>query len=293
MTDADAWTTPLPELIDLLELAPAGTDRFAARHARVSVTTGHVFGGLVAAQALVAAGATVDPARLPHSMHTYFLRPGNASRPLHLEVGRSRDGRSFSQRQVVAVQDDRPIAELSFSFAAARAGLAHQVAAPAAEGPAGVRPDHEVLAELPGEVMPYATTLDAFEVRTVGLGPDWFRAVEPPEQPTLVWMRATGPAPEDPLVHAALLVYASDMRILHPALRPHGRSMYDADVLPASIDHAVWFHRPVPVDQWLLWRCDSPWAGDGRALVRASVYDGAGTLVASAAQEGLIRVGAD
>jgi acyl-CoA thioesterase-2 len=111
----------------------------------------------------------------------------------------------------------------------------------------------------------------------------------PPEEPTLVWMRAAGPAPEDPLVHAALFTYASDMRILHPALRPHGRSMYGDDVRPATIDHTVWFHRPTRVDEWLLWRCDSPWAGDGRGFVRASLYDGSGTLVASAAQEGLIR----
>lgn len=291
MTDTAAWTTPLPELIDLLELAPAGTDRFAARHARVSVHTGHVFGGLVAAQAVIAAGSTVGPDRLPHSMHTYFLRPGDATRPLQLEVGRSRDGRSFSHRHVVAVQDDQPIAELSLSFAVRGTGLEHQVTAPPAAGPAGLLPDHQILAALDTDVMPYATNLDAFEVRTAGLGPDWFRSVERPEQPTLVWMRATGPAPEDPLVNAALLAYASDMRILHPALRPHGLSMYDDGVRPASIDHSVWFHRAVPVDQWLLWQCDSPWAGAGRTLVRATVFDRSGTLVASAAQEGLIRLG--
>lgn len=291
MTDPDEpWTTPLPELIDLLALTELGADRFAAGHSRASVATRHVFGGLVAAQALVAAGGTVAPGRPPHSLHAYFLRPGDASLPLHLEVERSRDGRSFSHRHVVAVQDGRSIMELSCSFAEPRAGLEHQASAPPAAAPSVVRPDHEVLAALPDVISRYGTSLDAFELRTVGLGPGWFRARVAAEEPTLVWKRAAGTTPDDPLLQAALLVYASDMRILHPVVRPHGLAMYDADVLPATIDHAVWFHRPARADQWLLWRCDSPWAGDGRGFVRASVYDEAGTLVASAAQEGLVRL---
>lgn len=284
------WTTPLPELVALLDLARRGDDLFDARHSRAAVTTGHVFGGLVAAQALVAAGRTVEPDRHVHSLHAYFLRPGNASLPLQLEVERTRDGRSFSHRRVAAVQDGRAIAELSCSFALPRDGVRHQARGPHAPAPESLRPDHEVLAEMPEVVSPYGTSPDAFDLRTVGLGPGWFGERVPPEEPTLVWKRASGPVPDEPLVHAALLAYASDMRILHPVLRPHGRSMYGDDVRPATIDHAVWFHAPVRAEDWLLWQCDSPWAADGRGFVRATVYDTDGALVAEAAQEGLISL---
>lgn len=289
--DPDApWTTPLDELVDLLVLTARHGDRFDARHSRAAVATGHVFGGLVAAQALMAAGRTVARDRHVHSLHAYFLRPGDASLPLRLEVERTRDGRSFSHRRVSAVQDGRAIAELSCSFAGPRDGVRHQARGPLAPEPDSLRPDHEVLEEMPDVVSRYGTSPDAFDLRTVGLGPGWFSERVPPEQPTLVWKRAAGPVPDDPLVQAALLAYASDMRILHPVLRPHGRSMYGDDVRPATIDHAVWFHAPARVEDWLLWRCDSPWAADGRGFVRATVYDTEGVLVAEAAQEGLISL---
>jgi len=283
-------TTLLEELLDLLDLRPDGEDRYAAEHSRAAVATAHVFGGLVAAQAVVAAGRTVDPVRAIHSLHGYFLRPGDATLPLHLEVSRSRDGRSFSHRQVAAVQAGRPIAEFSMSFATPRPGLAHQGEAPDVSPPDASRPDHLVLAELPEDIGPYGTSLNAFDLRTVGLGPGWFSERAPVEQPTYIWKRAAGelPADTDALLHAALFAYASDMRILHPITRPHGLAMYGRDVRPASIDHTVWFHRPVRADVWTLWQLDSPWAADGRGFTRASVYDETGTLVASAAQEGLI-----
>ncbi|TIC86797.1 acyl-CoA thioesterase II [Nocardioides sp. GY 10113] len=296
--DEPAWTTPMAELLTLLDLAPAPDDRpdvFAAEHARTSVHTGHVFGGLVAAQALVAAARTVEGSsgvRAPHSLHAYFLRAGDATRPLRMEVTRLRDGRSISHRRVSAVQDDRVIMEMTCSFATPQAGGRHQVAGPQAPAPQTLPPDHHALTELlPGReaFASYGTSLDAFELRTVGLGPGWFSTPVPPEEPTLVWKRPGSPVPADPVLHAAVLTYASDMRILHTALRPHARSAYDASVSPATLDHALWFHRPVDANQWMLWRMDSPWAADGRSLTRAQVHLADGTLVASAAQEGFVR----
>ncbi|HWI42948.1 MAG TPA: acyl-CoA thioesterase domain-containing protein [Nocardioides sp.] len=279
------------DLIPLLDIADRGEDRFEAGHSELARVTGHVFGGLLAAQALVAAGRTVDPARTVHSLHAYFLRPGDATLPLHLEVTRSRDGRSFSHRRVDAVQDGKTILELSCSFALPREGLAHQRAAPAAPQPEGLRNDHDVLRELlPGAPRP-GMSPEAFDLRTAGLDHAWLTEPSPVTETTQVWMRAGGPVPADPLLRAALLVFASDLRSLHPVLRPHGRSLYDDDVHPATIDHAVWIHRVPPVDEWLLWCWDSPWADQGRGFVRATTYDRHGHLVAEATQEGLIRIG--
>lgn len=284
------WTTLLPELVELLAVRDRGGDRFDAEHSDASLATRHVFGGLVAAQALVAAGRTVPEGRPVHSLHAYFLRPGDASLPLHLEVDRTRDGGSFSHRRVAAVQGGRAIVEMSCSFALPREGLEHRVPAPRAPAPEELRPDHEVLSEMPVEVTRYGTSPDAFDLRTVGLGPGWFENRVAAGEPTLLWTRAAGPVPDDPLVRAALLTFASDLRILHPVLRPHGLAMYGIDVRPATIDHSVWFHGAPNVDDWLLWRLDSPWAGDGRGFVRATVHDASGALVAEAAQEGLIRL---
>ena len=283
------WTTPLDELVPLLDLAERDRDEFEAGHSRAAVHTGHVFGGLVAAQALVAAARTVEPARRVHSLHAYFLRRGDASVPITLQVERTRDGGSFSHRRVTALQHGRAIVELASSFARPLEGVAHQLPAPDAPQPEEIRPEHDVLAEL-GGVSPYATNLDAFELRTAGLGPDWYTTKAPVEESTLVWKRTTGPVAADPVLLAALFTYASDMRILHPILRPHALSMMDGGAVAATIDHAVWFHRPPRPDAWTLWVNDSPWAGDGRGLGRTSVYDADGTLVATVAQEGLIRI---
>ena len=295
VTDPPAWTTPLPELLDLLEISPADSpagaeDLFTARHSRAARHTGHVFGGLVAAQALVAAARCTPADRRVHSLHSYFLRPGDAGVPISLEVERVRDGRAFSHRRVRAVQHGRAIVEASLSFAVPEEGVSHQVAPPEAPAPESVPSDIDVLASLPGFTSRYGTSADAFEMRTVGLGADWFTTATPPEEPTLVWMRADGEVPDDPVVHEALLTYASDLRIMHPMLRPHARSMYGTDVRPATVDHTVWFHSPARVDDWLLWRMDSPWAGHGRGLCRAAVHAPDGGLLASAAQEGLARL---
>lgn len=294
-SDTDEFDGPpailFRDLLTLLDIADRGADRFEAEHSELARATGHVFGGLLAAQALVAAGRTVVPERTVHSLHAYFLRPGDATLPLHLEVTRSRDGRSFSHRRVDAIQDGKTILELSCSFALPRDGLAHQHPAPAAPDPASLRNDHDVLRELlPGAPRP-GTSPEAFDLRTVGLDRGWLTEPAPVTEQTQVWMRAGGPVPADPLLRAALLVFASDLRSLHPVVRPHGRSLYDEDVAPATIDHAVWVHRVPPVDEWLLWAWDSPWAADGRGFVRATAYDAEGRLVAEATQEGLLRIG--
>lgn len=276
------------KLVELLDIERLDLDLFRGR--QPETTRQRVYGGQVAAQALLAADHTVDGDYAVHSLHSYFLRPGDAGVPISLEVERVRDGRAFSHRRVRAVQHGRAIVEASLSFAVPEEGVSHQVAPPAAPAPGSVPSDIDVLASLPGFTSRYGTSADAFELRTVGLGADWFTTATPPEEPTLVWMRADGEVPDDPVVHAALLTYASDLRIMHPMLRPHARSMYGTDVRPATVDHTVWFHSPARVDDWLLWRMDSPWAGHGRGLCRAAVHAPDGGLLASAAQEGLVRL---
>ncbi|GAA4811650.1 acyl-CoA thioesterase [Nocardioides caeni] len=287
----DPWTTPLPELVDLLQLTTLDEDHFEGGQSRASVVSNHVFGGLVAAQAVVAATRTVPDARAIHSLHTYFVRPGDPHEPITFVAERVRDGRSVSHRRVSARQHGRAIMEMSCSFTDPRPGVEHQVSMPAAPPPESVRPDTDVIREIGEVTSPYGSSPDAFDLRTVGLGPGWFRTQAPVDQPTLQWVRAAGPVPDDPALHAALFTFASDMRILHPAVRPHARALYDDDVIPATIDHAVWFHRPPRVDEWMLWVYDSPWAGSSRALCRASVHTPDGVMIASAAQEGLLRIG--
>jgi acyl-CoA thioesterase II len=289
--DSDNSTVILfDDLIPILDVDDLGDDRFEAAHSSLARATGHVFGGLLAAQTLVAAGRTVDPARKVHSLHSYFLRPGNANLPIHLEVTRSRDGGSFSHRRVDAVQDGKTILELSCSFTLPRDGLEHQHAAPDAPAPEALPRDHDILRELvPG--WPAASSgAECFDVRTVGFGPEWLSEPTSVDEPAQVWMRAGGAVADDPLLRAALLAFASDLRSLHSVVRPHGHSLYDDHVRTATIDHSVWIHRVPPVDEWLLWEWDSPWARSGRGFVRAAAYDQRGVMVAEAAQEGLVRV---
>lgn len=274
---------PLAELIALLDLEEFGSDRFRGAHTAMSATLDHVFGGLVMAQALVAAGRTVAPERAPHSLHAHFLRAGDHREPMTLHVRRTRDGGSLSHRRVVVEQHARAIAELTLSFALEMPGPEHQAAMPAAPAPETLPPDHEMLGE---SAHPAARAIDAFELRTVGL------TSETGQEHLRLWLRAAGPAPEDPLLHAALFAYASDLRILEPILRRHGGSLLrrpDPSWVGTTLDHTVWFHSPVRVDDWLLLVADSPAARSGRGLARGSAYDSAGLLVAGVAQEALLR----
>jgi acyl-CoA thioesterase-2 len=269
--------TPYDELLDLLDLRPTGIE-VAARHARRSVETQHVFGGLVAAQAFVAAARTVAPERAVHSLHAYFLRPGDPEAELLIRVEPTRDGRAFSHRRVAAVQHGKSIMEASVSFATPSVGLRHEEAAPVVPAPETLSPDHDVVVSGPG-AMP-----GPVELRTVGMGSSTATS------PVLTWMRTCGPLPADPVLRAALLLYATDLMVLEAVVRPHGRSMHDPDVHPLTIDHAVWFHR-VPPDGWWLQEATSAWAGDGRGTTRGRVHSADGTLLAEVAQEGLVRVG--
>lgn len=276
---------PLARLIERFDLAPAGEDRFEARE-----TTGmrRLFGGLIAAQSATAAMRTVADARL-HSVHGYFLRAGRPGVPLHFEVTRLRDGISFAARRVVARQGAEAIFEALTSFTDRETGIAHAHEAPAADAlatdPASL-PDWESVRSAETGEPPRAP--DAVEVRVVHPEDDRPEAAPPPRR--AVWLRARGRIPDDPTLHAALLVYASDRTLLRTAARLHGGMR---DRLPASLDHAVWLHRApgtdFRMDDWILYASETPIAAGGRALVQGRMLTREGVRVATVAQEGLLR----
>jgi len=250
-----------------------------------------VYGGLVLGQALMAAGQTVSEGRSAHSLHAYFLRAGDDGEPIVYEVERVRDGGSFSTRRVVAIQRGRPIFNLSASFQVGEAGEAHQLRMPEVPGPDGLEDQYDVLMRHLDEIP------EAYHLRIAPRFPLRFRLTHPelpvpqgPQPPEAsLWMKAEGKIDEAPLLHQALLVYASDYRLLGTALRPHGRSMYEGRTMMASLDHAMWFHRPFRLDEWMLYHFDTPSASNARGFSRGSIFTRAGVLVASVAQEGLIR----
>ncbi len=245
---------------------------------------GRLFGGLVAAQAVVAAGSTVEERAL-HSLHAYFLRPGRPGVPISLAVERIRDGRSFTTRRVVAEQEGAAIFSLAASFTRGEVGIEHQDPAPDAPPPDGL-PDWEDL-RAQGRGDPSSRRPD---------GPLEIRACDPedPRDPSAplpprkrVWMRPRGALPEDPLIHLAMLVYASDRNLVSTAARPHGLPWGQRRA--ASLDHALWIHAPVRFDDWLLYATESPVAWAARGLILGALYDRGGVRIASVAQEGLIR----
>ena len=252
-----------------------------------------VFGGQVIGQALVAAERTVD-GRAPHSLHAYFLLPGDAAASIVYQVDRVRDGRSFSARRVQAIQHGRPILSMIASFQVAESGLEHAAPMPPAPPPEGLVPASAQIERWLAEAAPVAPNVSE-SLRAHGAIE--FRPVEPrnplrpsPAEPRqALWFRAVDRLPDDPRLHRCLLAYASDFHLLGTALRPHGRTWYQPSMVVASIDHALWFHRPARVDEWLLYAMDSPSSQSSRGLARGAVYDRAGRLVASVAQEGLMR----
>lgn len=290
--DPTTWMTTLPELLDLLRLEPLGDDTFLARQARMAPVTAHVYGGLVAAQAVVAAYETVAADRVLHSLHAYFLRAGDPHEPITMVVERTRDGRSFTHRRLSAEQHGRAILQVSLSYAVAEEGLSHQVDAPDAGDPEDLRALWQVVAALPDGDL-FSSLPGAFDCRPVGPPSQVTRRSDDPASRTdrsRFWMRADGEVPDDPRLQQALLAYASDLHVLDPAVRPHGLSPTTGEVLPMTIDHTMWFHAPVRTDEWWLYDLDSPWAGHGRALARGRVFDASGTLLAEVAQEGLVRL---
>jgi acyl-CoA thioesterase II len=251
-----------------------------------------VFGGQVIAQALAAASRTVAADRPAHSLHAYFLRPGDPEVPIIYEVDRIRDGKSFTTRRVVAIQHGHAIFSMSASYQVEEGGLDHQVAAPAVPPPEKLMSEEElqrlVMAVAAEPVKAYWRRERPIELRPVSLrhytGRD---KLEPVQQ---VWFRATGPLPDEPAVHKCVLAYASDLLLLDTSLYPHGRNLFDPDLQVASLDHALWFHRPFRADDWLLYAQDSPTASGARGFNRGAIFTREGALVASVAQEGLIRV---
>ena len=279
----------LDELIGLLSLEQIEVNLFRGQcRGRPGQ---RVYGGLVLGQALMAAGRTVAEGRTAHSLHAYFMRPGDDGEPIVYEVERTRDGGSFSTRRVVAIQRGRPIFNLSASFQITEAGESHQLPMPDVPAPEGLEDQYDVLMRHLDEIP------SAYHRRIAPRLPLRFRLTQPehpvhpgPQPPEAsLWMKAEGTIGDDLLVHQALLAYASDYRLLGTALRPHGRSMYEGRTMMASLDHAMWLHRPFRLDEWMLYALDTPSASNARGFSRGSLFRRDGVLAASVAQEGLIR----
>lgn len=277
------------ELIELLSLERIEENLF--RGQSQDLGWGRVFGGQVVGQALSAADQTVPSDRRVHSVHAYFLRTGDSSKPIVYQVDPIRDGRSFTTRRVVAIQNGKPILNLSASFQIDEDGLDHQDDAPDAVGPDELLSERDmalrVLDRIPPKLRAMATNERPIEARPVHpynpLRPD----VRPPRRQ--VWFRAAGPLPDDDAIHRYMLAYSSDFHFLATSMQPHGASWLTPGFQVASIDHAMWFHRPFRMDDWLLYDIDSPSASGARGLVRGRFFDRQGRLVATTVQEGLIR----
>ncbi len=281
--------TALEELLALLDLEAIEVNIF--RGLSPKDRSQRVFGGQVLAQALVAANRTVED-RLAHSLHAYFILPGDPKAPILYEVDRSRDGASFTTRRVVAIQHGRPIFNMAVSYHIQEDGLEHQFPMPDVPPPESLPPEVEVrkaLAEKVPEKDRYWILRDRpIEQRDVEPR-DWLRSEKsPPFQH--IWTKADGKLPDDPKLHQCILAYASDMALLDTCLLPHGINWNSGKLIMASLDHAMWFHGPFRADEWLLFAHDSPVSRGARGFNRGSVFTRGGKLVASTAQEGLMRL---
>jgi acyl-CoA thioesterase-2 len=278
----------LDDLLDLLELEPLEVNLF--RGLSPDEDRQRVFGGQVAAQALVAAGRTVDPGRLVHSLHAYFLRPGDPNLPIVYEVDRIRDGQSFTTRRVVAIQHGRAIFNLQTSFHITETGPDHSAPMPAVPDPDALPTFRERIEGSVNRLGPEATEWlireRPIESRPVDAPHFLAPAPRPPAQD--VWIRANGALPDDPLIHACVVAYASDLTLLDTATLPHAIG-YDGNFMMASLDHAMWFHRPFRADEWLLYHQLSPSASGARGLALGHVFRRDGDIVVTVMQEGLIR----
>jgi acyl-CoA thioesterase II len=279
----------LEDLIGLLRLERIEDNIF--RGDSRDIGTSQVFGGQVIGQALSAAQNTVE-GRIAHSLHAYFLRRGDVTAPIIYEVDRARDGGSFSNRRVVAIQHGRPILNLAASFQNPEPGLQHQFDMPDVPGPEGLKDLTDVakdmLAHIPSKMWRFLTDKRPFEFRHVE-PVNFDLATELPPRKH-VWIRAVDVLPDNPVLHQNLLTYVSDYELLGTATLPHGLSFTRDSVIMASLDHALWFHNEVKMDEWLLYAMDSPSASGARGLSRGEFFTRDGRLIASTAQEGLMRV---
>jgi acyl-CoA thioesterase II len=279
----------IADLLTLLELEQLEVNLF--RGESRDIGSPQVFGGQVLGQALTAASATVE-GRVVHSLHAYFLRRGDFNAPIVYQVDRSLDGHSFSNRRVVAIQHGQQIFNMAASFQVPEDGFDHQVRMPQVPGPDELtdssRVPRDLLERLPERMRKFFDQPRPFEFRSVQqfdyLQP---RRSEPTRQ---LWFRAVGRLPDDEKLHRCLLAYVSDYFLLDTATLPHGTSSLHGSLIMASIDHAMWFHRPLRVDEWLLYAVESPSASGARGFARASLFSLDGRLVASTAQEGLVRI---
>ncbi|SFR81629.1 acyl-CoA thioesterase-2 [Marinobacter daqiaonensis] len=276
------------KLVELMDLAPIGDDHFQGESEDLGFP--NLFGGHVLGQALMATTRTIED-RMPHSMHAYFLRPGNGSAPIDYEVQRVRDGGSFSVRRVIARQDGKEILTGSVSFHVEEDGFDHQLDMPEAPAPESLKTEQELnqdlLARVPEKFHHQLMRNRPIEIRPVDpvnpLNPE----IKPPHKQS--WLRTQGELPDDPILHRCLLAYASDFAFLGTSLNPHGVAFMTPNMQVASLDHAIWFHRDLRMDDWLLYDKDSPSAAGGRGFNRGNVFSRDGRLVASTAQEALIR----
>lgn len=279
----------LDDLVNLLTLEPIEENLF--RGSSQDLGFRQLFGGQVLGQSLSAMSQTVEDARHVHSMHGYFLRPGDAGLPVVYQVDRVRDGGSFSTRRVTAIQKGQPIFTSSASFQYDEGGFEHQTTMPDVVGPENLPSELDMM-RLRAHLIP-----ESMREKLLCAKPIEFRPVigEDPFNPKVtdpikyVWFRADGSLPDTPALHKYLLAYASDFGLLTTSLLPHGKGVWQKDMQVASLDHALWFHADLRADDWLLYAMDSPWAGNSRGFSRGSVYNRAGQLVASVTQEGLIR----
>lgn len=282
------------DLLHLLDLEPLEINIYRGRNRDVG--TGRVFGGQVFAQALAAARKTVPEGREAHSVHGYFLREGDTSTPIVYFVDRPRDGRSFTSRRVTALQHGEAIFHLSASFHVAEPGLDHQMDMPEVPAPEDCPEELELIRanvdRIPEHLREILTQDRPLEFRLISPSSPFEKpvAIPPSGIKRQVWFRLRERIPDAPILHHAVLAYASDYGFLPTALRPHGVSWRDPKLIIASLDHTLWVHRPFRADDWLLYSCDSPSGFGARGFVRGQVFTRDGTLVASTAQEGLIRL---
>ncbi len=287
--DDSVPSAALKALLATLKLEPLEDNLF--RGGRGSEGWQRVYGGQVLGQAMMAAAQTVDPDRSIHSLHGYFLLAGDPSLPILYDVERIREGGSFTTRRVKAIQHGRAIFSMSASFHKLEEGFEHQVAMPEVPPPEALPDPKELIGQmidrLPESMRSYFSRELPIDMRVTDVTRYLSREKKSPQQN--IWIRANGPLPDDPVLHQAVLAYASDFTLLDTALIAHGKLLFDADVQLASLDHALWYHRPFRADEWMLYVQDSPSASGARGFCRGSIYTRDGRLVASVAQEGLMR----
>lgn len=290
MTDNSTSESLAADLCDLLDIEELDTDLYRGR--RTTDGYGRVFGGQVIAQALQAAQRSTDPSKVAHSLHAYFMRAGDDDFPILFRVVRDFDGKSFATRRVIAMQKGKPILNMACSLQVPEEGLRHQDAMPDVPQPEDLKSDVELRSgmvdAIPEKFRAHFTRPRPIEIRPVAPRP--FLKPEKTEPHQSSWFRICAPIGDDTSMHRAILAYASDMALLGTGTLPHGVNWMTHNMQSASLDHSLWLHEDFRVDDWLLYVCDSPWAGHARSFNRGQIFSRDGRLVASVAQEGLMRL---